>query len=107
MALRLVLKKNSLVNNVDLIEIEYEPETAHISKYILDETINLYEVLPQLSFCVEDILKIISGIDNSNVEMAELVDYFNRQTAQQKYNDYDGVPITTTTISKLKNLIKP
>ncbi|MFB3389852.1 hypothetical protein [Flavobacterium sp. LAR06] len=52
-------------------------------------------------------MKIISGLDNSNVEMAELVDYFNKQYTQQKYNDYDGVPIATTIISKLKNLIKP
>ncbi|WP_276381598.1 hypothetical protein [Flavobacterium sp. H4147] len=53
------------------------------------------------------VLKIITGIDHSNVEMAELVDYFNKQTTQQKYNDYDGVQITTIMISKLKSLIKP
>lgn len=101
------VKNDSLVNNIDLIESRHEPATAHISKYALDEMVSLYDVLPQLSFDVEDILKIISGIDNSNVEMAELMDYFNRQNTQQKYNDYDGVPITTTTISKLKSFIKP
>lgn len=91
------------VNDSNLGEAELEP----LPKYALHEIINLYDVLPQLSFDVEDILKIISGINNSNVEMAELVDYFNRQNTQQKYNDYDGVTITTTAISKLKNLIKP
>jgi hypothetical protein len=101
------VKNDSLVNSIDLIESRHEPATAHILKYTLDEIVNLYDVLPQLSFDVEDILKIISGIDNSNVEMAELVDYFNRQTAQQKYNDYDGVPITASMISKLNGLIKP
>ena len=101
------VKKDSLVSNVDLIESRHEPATAHILKYTLDEMINLYDVLPQLSFGVEDILKIISGIDNSNVEMAELVDYFNRQNTQQKYNDFDGVPITASMISKLNSLIKP
>ena len=80
-----------------------ESISVELPKYALDEMINLYEVLPQLSFDVEDILKIISGIDNSNVEMAELVNYFNRQNTQQKYNDYHGVPITTSMIStKLK-----
>jgi len=69
--------------------------------------INLCDVLPQLSFDVEDIVKIISGIDNANAEIAELMDYFNKRNTQQKYNDYDGVPITALTISKLKNLIKP
>lgn len=101
------VKNDSLVNNVDLIESRHEPATAHVSKYTLDEMVSLYDVLPQLSFDVEDILKIISGIDNSNVEMAELVDYFNRQNTQQKYNDYDGVPITASMISKLNGLIKP
>lgn len=101
------VKNDSLVNNIDLIESKHKPATAHISKYTLHEMINLYDVLPQLSFDVEDILKIISGIDNSNVEMAELVDYFNRQNTQQKYNDYDGVPITASVISQLKSFIKP
>ncbi|HEY1196501.1 hypothetical protein [Flavobacterium sp.] len=69
--------------------------------------INLYDILPQLSFDVEDVFKIICGIDRSNVEMAELLDFFSKQTAQQKYNDYDGVLITASMISKLKSLIKP
>ncbi|QSW87972.1 hypothetical protein J0383_17060 [Flavobacterium endoglycinae] len=59
------------------------------------------------TFATTGVLKIISCIDRSNVEMAELVDYFNKQTAQQKYNDYDGVMITASMISKLKSLIKP
>ncbi|MFD1602999.1 hypothetical protein ACFSJW_07145 [Flavobacterium artemisiae] len=96
------VKTRVKVNSSDLIESTFEP----LPKYALDEMINLYDVLPQLSFDVEDTLKIISGIDRSIVEIAELVDYFTIQTSQQKYNDYDGVPITTSMISKLKNLIK-
>jgi hypothetical protein len=101
------VKTSVKVNDSNLIELSHEPATAHNSKYTLHEMINLYDVLPQLSFDVEDILKIISGIDNSNVEMAELVDYFNRQNIQQKYNDYDGVQITASIISQLNSLIKP
>lgn len=101
------VKNDSLVNNIDFIESMHEPATAQVLKYTLNEIVSLYEVLPLLSFDVEDILKIISGIDNSNVEMAKLLDYFNRQNTQQKFNDYDGVPITASMISKLKNLIKP
>lgn len=100
------VKNDSLINNIDLIELRLEPATVQDSKYSLDEMVNLYDILPQLSFDVEDILKIIWGIDNSNVEMARLVTYFNKQITQQKYNDYDGVPITALTISKLKNLIR-
>lgn len=93
--------------DANLVEMIPEPVAVELPKYALDEMISLYEVLPLLSFEVEDILKIISGIDNSNVEMAELVDYFNKQNTQQKYNDYDGVPITALTFSNLKKLIKP
>lgn len=91
----------------DLAKMIPEPEAVELQKYALNEMINLYDVLPQLSFDVEAILKIISGIDRSNVEMAFLLDYFNKQIAQQKYNDYDGVPITASMISQLRNLIKP
>lgn len=100
------VKVNTLETDVDLVEMIPEPEAVELPKYALDEIVNLYEVLPQLAFDVEDILKVISGIDNSNVEMAELIDYFNKQNIQQKYNDYEGVPITGSIISKLKNLIK-
>jgi len=97
------VKTSVKVNSSDLVESTFEP----LQKYALNEMINLYDILPQLSFDVEDILKIISGIDSSNVEMAELVDYLSQQTSQQKYHDYDGVQITASMISKLKFLIKP
>lgn len=97
------VKTKVKVNSSDLIESTIEP----LQKYTLNEIVNLYDILPQLSFDVEDTLKIISGIDSSNVEMAELVNYFSKQTAQQKYNDYDGLQITASMISKLKFLIKP
>ncbi|GAA3724111.1 hypothetical protein GCM10022422_01370 [Flavobacterium ginsengisoli] len=97
------VKTRVKVNSSDFIESTFEP----LQKYALDEIVNLYDILPQLSFDVEDTLKIISGIDSSNVEMTKLLDYFNKQTAQQKYNDYDGVLITPSMISKLKILIKP
>ncbi|WP_124019567.1 hypothetical protein [Flavobacterium sp. HTF] len=83
-----------------------EVETLQQSKYFLNEIVNLYEVLPQLSFDVDDTMKIIYDIDNSRVEMRSLVRYINRQRTQQKYNDYDGVQINTSTICKLKSLIE-
>lgn len=101
------VKVNTLETDVDLVEVIPEPEAVELPKYALDEVVSLYDVLPQLLFDVEDVLKIIAGIDRSNVEMAELVDYFNKQNTQQKYNDYDGVQITTTIISNLNSLIKP
>lgn len=101
------VKVNMLEMDVNLVEVIPEPVAVELPKYALDEVVSLYEILPQLSFDVEDVLKVISGIDNSNVEMAELMEYFNKQNTQQKYNDYDGIQITTTIISKLNSLIKP
>ncbi|WP_428232698.1 hypothetical protein [Flavobacterium sp.] len=95
----------TLETDADLVEMIPELVAVELPKYALDEIVSLYEILPLLSFDVEDILKIISGINNSNVEMAKLMDYFNRQNTQQKYIDYEGVPITASIISKLKNLI--
>jgi hypothetical protein len=103
------VKVDALTMETDANLVEMIPETlaVELPKYALDEIVSLYKILPLLSFNVEDILKIISDIDNSNVEMAELVDYFNKQNTQQKYNDYDGVTITALTILKLKNLTEP
>lgn len=100
------VKVDGLTSEKDGDLVEMLPEAVELLKYALDEMVNLYDVLPQLSFDVDDIIKIISGIDNSNVEMARLVNYFNKQNTQQKYLDYDGVEITSLTISKLKNLIR-
>lgn len=97
------VKTRVKVNSSDLTESTFEPS----QKYAPNGMVNLYDILPQLSFDIEDTLKIISGIDSSNVEMAKLVDYFSKQIAQQKYNDYDGVPITASMISKLKILMNP
>lgn len=92
-------------DSLNLIE-PTEPETVQVSKYTIDEIVNLYEVLPQLSFSIDDTIAIISGIDSSNVTMSELVSYIGKQNKEQKYLGYDGVQITQLTISKLKNLIK-
>ena len=86
-------------NEIEAVEAE---ETV---KYNLDEIVNLYEVLPKLSFNVDDTSKIISDINRSNIEMNVLVNYIGKQRKEQKYNDYDGVQITSEIISKLKGMI--
>jgi hypothetical protein len=83
-----------------------EPKAVEVPKYALDEIVNLYDVLPQLSFNVEETIKIIYDIDSSKTTMIELVRYIGKQNKEQKYNDYNGVQITSLTISKLKNFIK-
>ncbi len=86
----------------DETNIENEIEVV---KYKLDEVVNLYEVLPMLSFNVTDAMKIISDINHSKIEMNVLVKYISKQNKEQKYNDYDGVPITADKITMLKSMI--
>ena len=91
-------------NEIETVEIE-TVEAEETVKYNLDEIVNLYEVLPKLSFNVDDTSKIISDINRSNIEMNVLVNYIGKQRKEQKYNDYDGVQITSEIISKLKGMI--
>lgn len=93
------------VDEVDSIEPQAEPPAMELPKFTLDEVVNLYEVLPMLLFDVTDTMKIISDINHSKIKMTVLVDYIGKQNKAQKYNDYDGVPITADKIAMLKNII--
>jgi len=89
-----------------VIEPLPEPKAVEVAKYALDEIVNLYDVLPQLSFSVDDTIKIIYGINRSKVPMLQLVNYIGKQNKEQKYLDYDGVAITSLVVSKLKTIVK-
>nr|WP_315172328.1 hypothetical protein [uncultured Flavobacterium sp.] len=82
------------------------PKAEVVAKYALDEIVNLYDVLPQLSFSVDDTIKIIYGINRSKVPMLQLVNYIGKQNKEQKYLDYDGVSITSFVVTKLKAIVK-
>tara|TARA_B110000503_G_C7109298_1_gene397377 strand:+ start:952 stop:1134 length:183 start_codon:yes stop_codon:yes gene_type:complete len=49
------------------IETVVELQTVALSKFALDEVVNLYEVLPMLSLNVEDSIKVISDINYSQI----------------------------------------
>lgn len=49
------------------IETVAELQTVALSKFALDEVVNLYEVLPMLSLNVEDSIKVISDINYSQI----------------------------------------
>jgi hypothetical protein len=87
-------------------ELLAEPQAVVLTKYALDEMVNLYEVLPQLSFGVDDTIKIIYGINRSKVPMLQLINYIGKQKKEQKYIDYEGVAITPLVVSKLKTIVK-
>lgn len=71
----------------------------------LEDQVNLYELLPTLSFSVEESMSIIDGLNQSSVSMRELVTYIGYQRKQQKYNDYKGVAITPERVNLLKGMI--
>jgi hypothetical protein len=75
-------------------------------KYALDEVVNLYDVLPMLSYDADDTMTIIYDIDYSRITMNELVKYIAKQVREQKYNDYEGVPITQQVVANLRSIIK-
>ena len=83
-----------------------EPQTIVLPKFALDEVINLYEVLPMLSYDADDTMTIIYDIDHSTITMNVLVQYIAKQAREQKYNDYNGVAITQQVISNLQSIVK-
>jgi hypothetical protein len=97
--------KTNVKSDGMVIETLLEPESKEVSKYALDEMVNLYDVLRQLSFDIDETMKIIYDIDRSKIPMIELVHYIGKQINEQKYRDYDGVSIKPILIAKLKNMI--
>jgi len=83
-----------------------EPQAVALPKFALDEVVNLYDVLPMLSYDADDTMNIIYDIDYSNITMNELVQYIAKQAREQKYNDFNGVRITQQVVAKLKSIVK-
>jgi hypothetical protein len=77
-----------------------------LPKFALDEVVNLYDVLPMLSYDADDTMTIIYDIDYSRITMNELVMYIAKQAREQKYNDYNGVAVTQHVIKTLKSIVK-
>jgi len=44
-----------------------------IPSFRLDDQVNLYDLLPELSFSIQESMAIIDGLDRSRVSMKELV----------------------------------
>ncbi len=83
-----------------------EPQAIALPKFALDEEVNLYEVLPMLSFDVDDTMSIIYDIDHSRITMDEFVKYVSKLAREQRYNDYNGVAVTQQVIENLKSIVK-
>lgn len=86
-------------------EVNQEPQPT-VSKVRLCDEVNLYELLPAISFTVDESMMIITDFNRSKVLMKELVMYIGSQLKQQKYNDYGGVMIDANRVELLKRLIK-
>lgn len=75
-------------------------------QYRLEDEINLYELLPVLSFSIQESTNIISDLDGAKVQMGKLWNYIRDQRKEQQYNDYKGVAITAERFASLKSLIR-
>ncbi|PZO31439.1 MAG: hypothetical protein DCE86_08940 [Flavobacteriaceae bacterium] len=100
---RIILKHD--VKTSVKIDTPVQVETIQHKQYRLDEEINLYDVLPAISFTIEESMAIICDFDCSKVQMSELIKYIKKQYKEQLYNDYHGVRITTKHIDALKATI--
>ncbi len=83
-----------------------EPQAVALPKFALDDVVNLYDVLPMLSYDADDTMTIIYDIDNSSITMNELVQYIAKQAREQKYNDYNGVEVTQKIVANLRSMVK-
>jgi hypothetical protein len=83
-----------------------ETQAIALPKFALDEIVNLYDVLPMLSYDADDTMTIIYDIDHSRITMNELVKYVSKLVREQKYYDYNGVVITQQVISNLRSIVK-
>jgi hypothetical protein len=98
--------KVDVVSPVVSAEPVTEPQAIALPKFALDEVVNLYDVLPLLSYDADDTMTIIYDIDYSSITMNELVKYIAKQAREQKYNDYHGVLITQQVITNLRSIVK-
>ena len=91
-----------------VVSVEPVPEQQVVAlpKFALDEVINLYDVLPMLSYDADDTMTIVYDIDHSRITMNELVKYISKLAREQKYNDYNGVAVTKQVITNLRSIVK-
>ena len=83
-----------------------ETQAVALPKFALDEVVNLYDVLPMLSYDADDTMTIIYDLDYSQITMNELVKYVSKLAREQKYNDYNGVAVTKQVITNLRSIVK-
>lgn len=91
-----------------VVSVEPVPEQQVVAlpKFALDEVINLYDVLPMLSYDADDTMTIVYDIDHSRITMNELVKYISKLAREQKYNDYNGVRVTQQVVTNLSSIVK-
>jgi hypothetical protein len=94
------------VSPVVSVEPVPEKQAVALPKFALDEVVNLYDVLPMLSYDADDTMTIIYDLDYSRITMNELVKYVSKIAREQKYNDYNGVSVTQQVITNLRSIVK-
>ena len=98
--------KTQIINTVTQKNRIEEKAAQSILTFRLADEVNLYEVLPVLSFTTKESVDIIHGLGKSKSTLQELVQYIGGQRKQQQYNNYKGVVITPEYITALKAMIR-
>ncbi|WP_299517708.1 hypothetical protein, partial [uncultured Flavobacterium sp.] len=101
-----IILQHGVKTKVKTNEISTSTEKNGVVMFSPNYEVNLYNLLPTLSFSVNESMLIIQYFNRSKVLMKELLDYFKNQKKEQRYNDFGGVMITDEKINKLRGILK-
>ncbi|WP_366182976.1 hypothetical protein [Flavobacterium ovatum] len=89
----------------DLVAKLEESEVESLPKYSISDTVNLYEVLLQLKFNQDDMLKIKEHFKSETIIFDLFVDYFIELEIGQKFQNYKGIKVSDEQIDLFHNMI--
>ena len=102
---RVVMNEAVLHDGVKTKVKEAALSVVSVPKLRLDDEVDLYQILPIVGFTVAESMTVIGDLDHSKVEVKELMTYLIKQFKEQRFNDYDGVPIAREHIEFLREMV--
>lgn len=89
----------------DLVAKLEESEVESLPRYSFSDTVNLYEVLLQLKFNQDDILRFMEHFKLETIIFDLFVDYFINLITENKYKNYRGIKVSDEQIDLFNNMI--
>ncbi len=102
---RMIMNETAIRQGVKTKVKEQIPFVRSLPKLRLDEEIDLCQILPIVGFTVSESMTVIGDLDHSKVEVRELITYLIKQFKEQRFSDYNGVPIVKEHIAFLLQMV--